>query len=811
MRKQLNLKEIFTLKNFERLLLVGLLVYSVILGATVGFMYESLKKLTGIKELEYYKPSIPTKIFDVKNRLISEYFVEQREIVDYNKIPENLINAVIAVEDNDFYHHRGINFQGIIRAFFVNIIAGKIKEGGSTITQQLAKILFTSRRRTYFRKLKEAWLALQIEKLYTKKEILTFYLNQVYLGHGAYGVESASRLYFNKHVNQLNLAECAMLAGLPAAPNKYSPLRNPDTAQKRQWKVLKNMISLGYITKKDAKDAFYDFWMNYQNKVISPNLSIWKIREDKAPYFTEYIRRKMEKEFGKSALYKEGLRIYTTLDLDYQKDAQESLWQQLKKQNEIYYKNITRINNYFDKNFTDLISLLGIVLNDEKIEKLTALKEIHRINTKFKNEYMDKIDEIALLFGLDNLHQFITEYRNKIENKKFSDKVEGALIAIDPRNGYIKAMVGGSGFSPDNQLNRAIQSHRQPGSAFKPFVYITALDTGEYTPASTFMDEPIVYIDKDGKEWIPNNYSGKYYGLVTLRKALQHSINIISVKLADQIGIDKVRNLAARMLHIYSFKERKKYLPDDLSLALGTASVTPLQMANAFAIIANEGKDVIPISIRYITDRNGNLIKNYEQKIKKKPKDQVITPQIAFLITDMLKSILKPGGTGWGAVVRTKFNLIAAGKTGTTDNWKDTWFVGFNKYLATAVWIGFDNPQKSLGVGQDAGHVAAPVWMRFFMKVFKNKYVPDYTPPDGIVQKVICLYSGKLPSNYCKEVGPEYFLKGTEPTEVCTECKNANKKYELDEKAIEALIEKQREEKKSGLFFKRKKRLKLLH
>jgi penicillin-binding protein 1A len=473
------------------------------------------------------------------------------------------------------------------------------------------------------------------------------------------------------------------------------------------------------------------------------------------------------------------LEIYTTLDIDMQKNAQDALWDKIKKQNEIYNKNILRINEYFDDNFTDLISLLGIALNNEKLNKLTDLKEIRRINHIFQYDLADEINAISLIFGCDDLHKFISKYKNKEFNPKYSGKVEGALIAIEPKTGYIKAMVGGSGFSTENQLNRAVQAHRQAGSSFKPFVYVSALDTGEFTPATTFVDEPIVYIDKEGNEWIPNNYSGKYYGLVTLRKALQHSINIISVKLADKIGIDKVRDIASRLLHIYSYKEKKKYLPDDLSLALGTASVTPLQMATAFAIFANGGKNVIPISIRYISDRHGNLIKNYEYKILSKPRATILTPQIAFLITDMLKSIFKPGGTAWGAAVRNNFFLPASGKTGTTDNWRDTWFVGYNKALAAAVWMGFDNPKRSLGVGQDAGHVAAPVWMKFFQKTFKNTYVPDFTPPDNIIKKVICLHSGKLPSNYCKEIGTEYFLKGTEPTEVCTECQYGYKKYEL--------------------------------
>lgn len=802
------IRQFFTLKNIEHIVLFILLVYSIIVGAAVGFMYVSLKNLTAIKQLETYKPAVPTKVYDIKNRLISEYFEEQREIVSLDNIPDLLIKAFLTVEDRSFYYHKGINFQGIIRAFIVNLLAGRIKEGGSTITQQLAKLLFTTRKRSIIRKLKETWLALQIEKLYTKDEILEFYLNQVYFGHGAYGIESAARFYFNKHAYQLNLAECALLAALPAAPNRYSPIKNPESAQKRHRKVLKNMVEEDIITEKQAKEAFYDFWINYQGKIISPNISFWKIKIDKAPHFTEHIRRITEKRFGAQILYKEGLHIYTTLDLDMQRVAQEVLWERLASQNKKYYARIEKINKYFDRYFTDMISFIGLIFDNKKISSISARKELNRFNYYFQRELLDKVDAISLIFGIDDIHRLFRIYRANSLEKGESEKVEGALIAIDPSNGYIKAMVGGSEFTPENQLNRAVQSYRQPGSAFKPFVYITALDTGRFTSATTFTDAPVIFFDKTGKEWIPNNYTGKYYGLVTLRKALQKSINIISVKLADSVGIDKVREIAAKMLHIYSFNEQKKNLPNDLSLALGTATVTPLQMANAFAIIANNGRDVIPISIRYITDRNGNLVIDYEREIRKKPHYQIITPQVAFLITDMMRSVLQPGGTAWRAVCETGFSLTAAGKTGTTDNWRDAWFAGFTKNLVAVVWVGFDDYSRSLGLGEEGGKVAAPIWCEFMNKALKNKYVPEFKPPAGITNIRICLSSGKLPSEYCKNVGEEYFIKGSEPTEVCIECKEGYKKYELDEEKIEKLLEKQREEKRHRLF-KRKYRLSL--
>lgn len=800
------LKKLFTLKFLEKSLLVTLLVYSIVLGFLVGFMYISLNRLTAIKELEEYKPAIPTKVYDVKNRLISEYFEEQREIVSLDDIPSTLKQALISVEDRNFYSHKGINFQGIIRAFIVNLFAGSIKEGGSTITQQLAKLLFTSRKRSIFRKIKEVWLSLQIEKLYTKNEILSFYLNQVYFGHGAYGVESASLFYFRKHTYQLNLSESALLAGLPAAPNRFSPIKNPEESQKRHKKVLRNMVSDGIITKKEMDESFYDFWINYQGRIMAPNSSLWKIRIDNAPHFTEYIRRIVEKKFGSSTIYKEGLNIYTTLDLDMQKAAQKTLWESLEEQNKKYYARRDKLNKYFDNKYTDLISLIGLLFNNKKIDSIASRKDLNRFNYYFSKEILDESDIASLLFGIDDVHRIFRIYRGSKEDNIEHDKVEGALISIDPSNGYIKAMVGGSEFTPENQLNRAVQSYRQPGSAFKPFIYITALDTGRFTPATTFTDAPVLFIDKKGEEWIPNNYTGRYYGLVTLRKALQKSINIISVKLADAIGVDKIRELAAKLLHIYVLSEMNKRLQNDLSLALGTATVSPLEMANAFAIIANKGRDVIPISIRYITDRNGNLVIDYEKDIKAKPHFQIVTPQVAFLITDMMRSVLKPGGTAWSAVCQTGFSLPAAGKTGTTDNWRDAWFAGFTENLATVVWVGFDDYSRSLGLSQEGGTVAAPIWAQFMMKALRNKYVRDFSVPSGITNVKICLMSGKLPSPDCKEVGEEYFIKGSEPNQICTECREGYQKYELDEKKVENLLDRERQEKKDSLF---KKRLKL--
>ncbi len=776
--------------KIERFVLVILFLYSITIGFITGHAYISLKQLKGIKSLERYKPVVPSKIFDVKNRLISEYFIEKREVVPLNQIPDIVKEAVIAVEDRDFYKHKGINFKGILRAFFVNLLAGRIKEGGSTITQQLAKVLFTTRKRTILRKLKEAWLALQIEKLYTKDEILEFYLNQMYFGHGAYGIETASRFYFNKSAKDLTIAEAALLAGIIALPNKYSPIRNPELSQRRHWKVLHDLVEEGIITEKQAREEFYKFWLKYKGKILSPYITSWKLRTDKAPYFTEYIRQLLEKKYGASTIYQDGLKIYTTLDLDYQKVARETLQSYLEKYNQIYARRFKKLKNYLNNYYLDTAALLGIITGNPALLKLSEQKDILKINRVFQHKYLDTIELVSLLFGIDSVEKFTEVYREKTKEGLTFDRIEGAIISIDPHTGYIKVMVGGSGFRAENQLNRCVQAYRQVGSAIKPIIYTCALKTGKFTPATTFMDEPIVYVDKTGKEWIPNNFSGKYYGLVTLRKALKHSINIISVKVADQLGIDEVRNFAAKMFHLSPNAMRRR-LPRDLSIALGNITVSPLELATAYAIIANGGKDVIPLSIRYVEDRYGNMIINYEKEVWSKPHRRLFTPQVAFLITDMMSEVLKPGGTAWGAVCETGFHLIAYGKTGTTDNWRDAWFAGFNKRLVTVVWVGFDDYRKSMGAGAEGGRVAAPIWMTFMKKAFQNIYVPPINPPEGIKKIKICKYSGKLPSPECKDVGDEYFIAGSEPTEVCDEC-GKEKRYEINEDKIKEILKQKR-------------------
>ena len=642
------------------------------LGAGFGVIYSLNKRLPSLEPLEDYASlklwEVPTKIYAANGELIGELFVKRRELVKFSQIPENLIKAFIAVEDASFYEHQGINFKGIIRAFFVNLRAGRIREGGSTITQQLAKLSFLSHERTYSRKMAEILLSLKIEKRYTKDQILERYFNKIYFGHGAYGVEAAANLYFNKNVEELSLAESALLAGLPKAPSDYSPLSHLEEALRRQTTVLRRMVKVGYITPEQELKAKMEIRSSFENRTGTSPVPT----TNKSPYFVEYVRQELEKRYDPSAIYKGGLRVNTTLDLKMQQAAQDALWKQLKELN---------------------------------------------------------------------------------KNKKGGQpKVEGALIALDPKTGEIKAMVGGSGFRASNQFNRATQAKRQPGSAFKPFLYVAAIDSG-WTPASTFVDGPVTFKIAGTKNWTPKNYYGDYQGEVTLRTALEKSINVVSARLINQVSPGKV----VRYAHQMGIKSK---LDPTLSLSLGTSSVSCLEMTSAYGVFANSGIRVEPLAVQSIKDREGNLLEkknSYEQ--------EVLSKEVAYVLTRMMTGVVQRG-TAYQAV-GSRFDRPCAGKTGTTDDFVDAWFVGFTPQLTACVWIGYDEGRKSLGKGMSGGVVAAPVWTDFMEAALKDEPVMEFPVPANVSFASVCKETGFLATPACPHPIREVFLAGSEPTAYC--------------------------------------------
>jgi penicillin-binding protein 1A len=607
------------------------------------------QKISDMIKEHNFLDAINSKVYDINGQIITEFYQENRTPIPLSEIPKDMINACIAIEDSDFYKHKGVSIRGIIRSQwtnFKNIVLQFKKDakphGGSTITQQLAINIFLTREISLNRKLKDILIALQIERYFTKDEILEMYLNEIYFGHGAYGVQSAAKMYFGKNVQDLNLAECALLAGIPRGPSYYSPLLNLETSLKRRNIILNRMYKLGYISNKDLISTKQSpIKLNYNNKR----------NKITAPYFPTFILSQLLKEYGANLVYKGGLKIYTTLDLKMQSFAEK------------------------------------------------ALQESGH---------------------------------------------EGAIIAIEPQTGYIKAMVGGKNFE-ESKFNRATQAYRQPGSAFKPFIYLTALDNG-FTPSSIIDDSPITF--ENG--WSPKNYEKEFRGPVTLREAFEQSINVVGVKLLEQVGINKVINYA----HKAGIKSK---LRPDLSLALGTSEVSPLEIASAYATIANLGVRINPISIIRVEDYSGKIIKeNIPQKKK------VFKEESCYVLINMMEGVIKRG-TGWNA----KIGRPAAGKTGTTDNFVDAWFIGFTPNLVTAVYIGNDD-QKTLGNKMTGGVAAAPVWAKFMKNALKNTDKKDFLQPDKIIKISVCKESGLLATDSCPKTLTGAFIKGTEPTSYCT-------------------------------------------
>ncbi len=741
------------------------IIFTIVLVTDLVDDYEKVKKL-GV-----FKPNTITKIYDKNGVLVSELFKQKREVVPFNKIPQNLKNAFISMEDNDFYDHFGVNIKGIIRAAFVNLFSVGIKQGGSTMTQQLAKILLTSRKRTIYRKVREAILAIIIEIKYEKDKIFSLYLNQIYLGHGAYGVESASKIYFNKHVWELNLAECALLSTLPPSPNRLSPIRHTKKSMNKHKIALSRMVDLEFITKEKANETFDSFWPKYVYYLsdIDPTANTWSRRVDNAPWFTEYIRRKLVKKYGENEVYYKGLNVYTTLDLKKQIAAQKELKRSLKNQTKISMSLDFNKDEEFEK-YSETVEIFSELFELPKFAR-SGSKSAIKFNSKLRKKILNEFEILNFITGTDDIGKTLDEFKKKSGYDRKLQNVEGAIISINHRNGYIETMVGGSKFASTNQLNRVMQSRRQAGSAIKPLLYAAAIESGKFTAATAVLDSPIVYLDNDGGDWLPENYEGEYYGLLRLRRALIKSINVISIRLADTIGIDTVINYYSKFLR-FSKQEAKRRIPRNFSIALGSLEVSPFEISRAYAIIANGGREVIPFSIRYIKDQDGKIIENREKEVKakitekrKKGTLQIIKPATAQIMVSMLSSVVT-SGTGRSA----RSGRRTAGKTGTTNNYRDAWFVGFTPYITTAVWVGFDKMGMSLGAGQSGGSVAAPLWGRYMKEAVKGYPDVPFVSYAKLSEIEICHRSGLLPGEHCRKKVGEKFIPGSEPKKVCELC-----------------------------------------
>ncbi|OGR26193.1 MAG: penicillin-binding protein [Desulfobacterales bacterium RIFOXYA12_FULL_46_15] len=761
---------------FILFILTGLLGTAGLIGL-YSYLNQDLPKINTLSD---YHPPIVTNVFSDDGRKIGEFFEERRIVIPLSEMPQNLINAFIAAEDSRFREHPGIDIISILRASVKNFRAGEIVQGGSTITQQVTKSFLLTPERTYKRKLKEAILAYRIEKNFTKDEILFLYLNQIYLGHGAYGVESASENYFGKHTKDLNLAECSMLAGLPQAPSKYSPFSFPDKARQRQIYVLNRMKEDNLITNLEATDA-----MN-QKLDIKPRKN-WFI--ESVPCYTEHVRRYVEKTYGKDELYNQGLQIHTAVNIELQKFGTDAVAQGLMElDRRMGYrgplKNISSLEiEHFCREVSENIgtsvlekniSYQGVVLsiddehaltrvrvgNSQGIIKLETMTWARKPNPEIF-DYEEKVKNPSQVFKSGDviLVKLLNDSAKDGDLEFTLDQepvAESALLSIEAETGHVKAMIGGRDYR-NSQFNRAYQSRRQPGSAFKPIVYAAALDKG-YTAASTILDSPIVFEDPySGNIWEPRNYGEKFYGPTLFREALAKSRNIVTIKILQDIGLDYVIDYAKK-LGITSEIGR------NLSIALGSSGVSLLELVNVYSVFSNLGYSIEPVFITKIEDRNGKLLES-AQLIRKK----VIDMDTAYIMTSILESVIK---TGTGKKILA-LNRPAAGKTGTTNNLYDAWFVGYTPRYTTGVWVGLDQ-EAPLGKDETGSKAAAPIWLNYMKKALEGKPVRSFTVPEGIVFARIDAKTGLLPASNSQETIFECFKEGTVPTESSSKPDNAS-------------------------------------
>jgi penicillin-binding protein 1A len=830
------------------------------LAGVFAFYVAFVRDLPDLRDVHDYHPALSSRVFDRRGQPIGEFFTERRQLTPLDDLPEHVVRAFIASEDSAFFEHSGIDYVSILRAAWVNLRAGgEIKQGASTITQQMVKGLLLSPERKFRRKIREMILAHRIEKRFSKEEILYLYLNQIYFGHGAYGIGEAARTYFGKKVGDLDVSEAALLAGLPKAPSRYSPFSHPEAAERRRHYVLDRMLTDGVI---DA-DTFAELLL------APPTLAEGRNFADAgaAAYFTEEVRRRLFEELGGEAVLRGGLTIETTLDLDLQEAAVKAVQkglvnldrrqgyrgplrqltapeipaelERLAETNELLPPDDETANEsaalgdaaeavaeapaettaeavaealgaplapdvLYEGVVTDVdagaqIARVGFAPDVEGIVLLEDVRWARVPDLKSAPRRVRSIDKVfregdVALFGLrpasEDEQPEIPEGAPRVV--LFQEPiVQGALFSFDVASDEVLAMVGGYDFE-QSQFNRVTQARRQPGSAFKPLIYAAALANG-YTPASILFDRPVVYTDEEsGFVWRPRNYKGSFYGPITMREALARSVNNATVHLFRDVGVDFVIDYA-RQLGIESPLNR------DLSLALGSSDLSLFELTRAYVVFARGGRRSEPIFIRRVTDRNGDVLlenaplgglppEDFEVVDgdvaeaaevgaidagasvsavgEEEDPDQIISPELAYLMTRLLRAVVEdPKGTGWRL---KELKRPVAGKTGTTNDQADAWFLGFSPDIVTGVWVGHDE-SLFLGRGETGSRAAAPIWVDYMRVALEERPVRKFPEPDPIVYPLVFAHvdrkTGLLAGATSTDIVLEAFLPGTEPTE----------------------------------------------
>jgi penicillin-binding protein 1A len=683
--------------SLPRRLIIGVLVVAA--GALFGAYRYFSADLPSTARLEMIEPTLKTQVFGADSSVVGEFFIEDRALVALEDLPPYVPAAFIAIEDRKFYSHWGVDLFGIARAVISNVRHGRRVQGGSTITQQLARNLFEMFENTLTRKIKEALLALRIERAYSKDEILEMYLNQIYFGGGAHGIEAAAQVFFGKKAKELTMGEATLLAGLPKNPRDYSPINHLDRALKRRSVVIAAMADTKKLTRAQA-DSLDASPVNVRPGRVG--------QSEFAAYFLEEVRQYLEDRYGADRIYRDGLKVYTGLDPVLQRAAEDSMEAHL-----------------------------------ARIEKMQGFKDT----------------------------------RSRYEKALSTDQdpgppkyIQGAVVAIDVRTGLVRALVGGRSFK-HSKFDRAVQAKRQPGSAFKPFIFLAAIENG-YTPADILLDAPIVLDLPNGDVWKPQNYSETFEGEVTLRHALNQSINIAAIRLLMAMGPTEAINAAHRL-------GIKSDLENVYSLALGVSEVTLIELTNAYATVAAGGMRGDPLLVHKVVDREGRVLE--ENRIFR---EEVVDPKSNFMLTSLLESVMNEG---FGRRARAfGFNEPAGGKTGTTDLCTDAWFVGFTSEIAVGVWSGFDE-KKTMGKKMTGAFVSLPTWTAVMKTAYRDSHAPDFVEPEGIEHRVICERSGLLATDACPKIRREVFLEGTAPQRPCDRHGSASLRTLQDMRSLEEL------------------------
>lgn len=777
--------KVFINNFYLRSCLLILVLISAFISSLSIYVSEKLPKAQEIRDIEL---QVPLKIFTSDKKLIGEFGEKRRSAVHFDDIPTYFVKAVLAAEDDNFFSHSGVSYSGLLRSLFRLIISGEVQGGGSTITMQVAGNYLTGRDVNLFRKIKDIFLAYRLESIYTKEEIFEFYVNRIFLGNRAYGIASASEVYYGTSIENLNISQWAMIAGLPKAPSSMNPLSNPRRALIRRNWILTRMLDLGYLYKEQ-----YDLAIKAPISATYHGL----VSEVNAPYLAETIRGFMVREYGLDA-YKDGLEVYTTLDSKLQNYAVTSLKKGLEDYDKRHgFREPLNRKDLFPETFfnqdlgirltlinSSSIFPVGIseVPKEEPLEIVyNFLNEITTTDNKFPAFVISTQGNLVALSGdrkifrldwssdLSWARPFITEDQRGPKPKTYSDilkegdliwlekdkissrisltqipEVQGSLVAIDPADGGVRALVGGYDFFL-SKYNRATQSAPLLGSNYKPFLYAAALDSG-FTASSLINDAPIVFEDKALEDkWRPRNASGRFYGPTRLREGLLQSRNLVSIRLLREVGIERVQSYST------NFGFEKNSLPSDLSLALGTATLSPIKNAAAYSVFANGGKFNQPFFISKITERSGKIIYEHEPQEEK----QVIDARVAFIVKDILQEAAR---RGTARKVSELGRGDLAGKTGTTNEAESTWFTGFNESLVTSVWVGFDQP-KSLGNREFGSSTALPIWIDF-MKPNLNVLPKDSSfLPEGLVSIKIDRKTGLKSDGNSRNTVFEYFLE----------------------------------------------------